>query len=264
MFIMVLKLWRAVADLLFPRCCEVCGRELLLNEKFLCLECYAQLPFTYFWKMEENPAERAFWGRARIEGVCSLFYYTDSYKKLVHALKYRSNVEAGLWMGQMLGSRIPFPTDYIIPVPLHWRKQWLRGYNQSEIIARGVVKGIISRSDAAYGTEDVADMPECGLSGNSIKRRGERAKSPKIVIGLLQRRIFTQTQTHKDKLSRWQSVSRAFRLNPAACKKYDLNGKNVLIIDDVMTSGATLDACANLLLTHYDCKVYIATLAYVE
>ena len=264
MFIMVLKLWRAVADLLFPRCCEVCGRELMLNEKFLCLECYAQLPLTYFWKIEENPAERSFWGRARIERVCSLFYYTDSYKKLVHSLKYRSNVKAGLWMGQMLGSRIPFPTDCIIPVPLHWRKQWLRGYNQSEIIARGVVKGIISRSDASHGAEDVADMPGRGLSGNPMKKRCEGAKYPKIVTDLLQRRIFTQTQTHKDRLGRWESVSRAFRLNPASMAKYDLNGKRILLIDDVLTSGATLDACANLLLAHYDCKVYIATLAYVE
>lgn len=241
-----------MADLLFPRCCEVCGRELLVNEDFLCLECYAQIPFTYFWQMEENPAERAFWGRARIEGVCSLFYYTDSYKKLVHSLKYRSNIGIGLWLGEMLGSRLPFEVDYIIPVPLHWRKRWSRGYNQSEIIAKGIARGY-------------SNVVARGYSGEVAKWKARsRGSSPEILTGVLRRRVFTSTQTQKDRFDRWLNVRGAFNLAPGSIAKYDLNGKNILLIDDVLTSGATLDACANLLLSNYDCKVYIATLAYVE
>lgn len=237
---MLAKLWRAVADLLFPRCCEVCGKELMLYEKFLCLECLAQMPFTYFWQIEENPALRTFWGRAKIEGACSLFYYTDSYKKLIHSLKYRSNIKIGLWMGEELGSRMPFAVDYIIPIPLHWRKRLKRGYNQSQIIARGIQRGIIK------------SLPDSSKEG------------PQVLNGVLKRRSFTATQTQKDRQHRWENVSRAFQIGRYAKSKYDLNGKRILIVDDVLTSGATMDACANLLHAHYDCKIYVATLAYVE
>ncbi|MBR5856599.1 MAG: ComF family protein [Bacteroidales bacterium] len=244
---MLFKLWRAVADLLFPRCCEVCGRELLLDEKFLCLDCLAEIPLTYFWLIEENPARMALLGRARVEAVCSLFYYTDSYKKLVHSFKYRSNVKLGMWLGEMLGSKIPFPADYIIPVPLHWRKEWKRGYNQSKIIAKGVCKGIMRNC-----------ICEAGISGDKT------GNVPIVLNGLLKRRAFTRTQTQKDRAHRWQNVSDAFTIDSKAALKYNLSGKKVLILDDVFTTGATLDACANLLLEHFDCKVYIATLAYVE
>jgi ComF family protein len=237
---MLAKLWRAVADLLFPRCCEVCGKELMLYEKFLCRECLAQMPFTYFWQIEENPALRTFWGRAKIEGACSLFYYTDSYKKLIHSLKYRSNIKIGLRMGEELGSRIPFSVDYIVPIPLHWRKRLKRGYNQSQIIARGIQRGITNSLPDSY------------------------KEGPQVLNGLVKRRSFTSTQTQKDRQHRWENVSRAFQIGRYAKAKYDLNGKRILIVDDVLTSGATMDACANLLHAHYDCKIYVATLAYVE
>ena len=248
---MLAKLWRAVADLLFPRCCEVCGKELLLNEKFLCLGCLAQIPFTYFWQMEENPASRAFWGRANIEGACSLFYYADSYKKLIHSLKYRSNIKIGLWLGEELGVRLPFAVDFIIPSPLHWRKRLKRGYNQSQIIARGIQKGIINSLP-----DSSANQSANSITSNKVV--------PQILEHLVKRRAFTSTQTQKDRLNRWKNVSDAFTVDLAVASKYDLSGKRVLIVDDVLTTGATLEACATILVEQLGCRVSIATLAYVE
>ena len=239
---------RALADLFFPRCCAVCGDPLRLHEKHLCTCCLAELPYTCFWKYGDNPVEAVFVGRTYIEFGCSLFYYTDSYRMMVHQLKYNSNVEIGLWLGQKLGEKLTerlgeksgeklsghnvhyVPIDYIVPVPLHWRKQWKRGYNQSEVIARGIVAGL-----------------------------GHR---PEILTDLLKRKRFTNTQTHKDKLDRWSNVCNAFEINRRPVP--DLAGKHVLLIDDVLTTGATLDACANLLKQHCGCKVSIATLAFVE
>ena len=243
---------RALADLFFPRCCVVCGDSLRLHEKHLCTCCLAELPYTCFWKYGDNPVEAVFVGRTYIEFGCSLFYYTDSYRLMVHQLKYNSNVEIGLWLGQKLGKKIGemlgeklsghnenggVPIDYIVPVPLHWRKQWKRGYNQSEVIARGVVRG--------------------------LEQNGCRLFSlPVIIPGLLKRRRFTNTQTHKDKLDRWSNVCNAFEINRRPVP--DLAGKHVLLIDDVLTTGATLEACAAILVEQLGCRVSIATLAYVE
>ena len=263
---------RAVADLFFPRSCAVCGDSLRLHEKHICTCCLAEMPYTYFWKYSGNPVEEVFVGRSYIETGCSLFYYTDSYRMMVHQLKYNSNVEIGLWLGQMLGEKLAemlgeksgemlsghlenenVPIDYIVPVPLHWRKQWKRGYNQSEIIAKGVVQGIVQ-----------------GLVKNECKP----ISRPVIIPDLLKRKRFTNTQTHKDKLDRWSNVCNAFEINrrPHARSGLwgfrnqvpDLAGKHVLLIDDVLTTGATLDACANLLKRHCGCRVSIATLAFVE
>lgn len=97
---------RLVWDLFFPRFCAVCGRELLVRERHLCLECYAGLPLTYFWRIRDNPAEEVFWGRIRTERVYSLFYYQNNYRKPLHRLKYRSDRDIGIWLGKMLGERI--------------------------------------------------------------------------------------------------------------------------------------------------------------
>ena len=218
------------------------------------------MPYTYFWKYSGNPVEAVFIGRSYIETGCSLFYYTDSYRMMVHQLKYNSNVEIGLWLGQMLGGKIGemlggksgeklsghlenenVPIDYIVPVPLHWRKQWKRGYNQSEVIARGIV---------------------AGLGQGHVQNEPKPFNRPVIIPDLLKRKRFTNTQTHKDKLDRWSNVCNAFEINRRPVP--DLAGKHVLLIDDVLTTGATLDACANLLIKHCGCRVSIATLAFVE
>lgn len=245
---------RLVWDLFFPRACAVCGRTLNLKEKHFCLPCYAGLPLTYFWKLKDNPAEMLFWGRTPLHRVYTLFYYVNDYRKPLHRLKYNADIPIGLYLGERLGREIATDPhqvagsiDYIVPVPLHFRKKWKRGYNQSEVIAKGILKG----------------LPDTMLLPN-----------------LLQRKQFTKTQTQKTRIERWHNVSDAFRINPKVLNKLLNQGVNrpscgadrskgapplhILLVDDVLTTGATLDACSQLLQQHLNCVVSIATLAYVE
>ncbi len=185
-----------------------------------------------------------------MESVYSLFYYTESYRAAVHSFKYNSNVKLGLWFGQMLGYRITESIDYIIPVPLHYRKEWKRGFNQAHIIAKGIRSGIGMRN---------SEIPQAGGIGGK-----ESLSGYKVLKNLLRRQLFTKTQTHKERLERWRNVERVFSLNNRMARRYDLNGKHILLVDDVLTTGATLDACCQILLRHYNCKISIATLAYVE
>ncbi len=231
-----MKWWRLLFDLCFPKICAVCGRALLYHEQHFCLECLADMPLTYFWNMEENPAERALWGRCRIERVHSLFYYNDTWRKPVHLLKYNGNTAVGKHLGKMLGEKIAStsgtqPVDYIVPVPLHWRKKWKRGYNQAEIVARGLCQAL-----------------PCNC---------------RVLPNLLRRKAFTGTQTARSREERWNNVANAFELNPH-CKKRPPAGSHIILLDDVFTTGATLEACASILVEQLGCRVSIATLAYVE
>ena len=159
-------------------------------------------------------------------------------------LKYEGNVAVGMYLSGLLGEKIASSTpqpafDYIVPIPLHWRKKLKRGFNQSEIIARGIQKGI----------QD--SLPDRSLP------------TPLVLPTLLRRKSFTATQTAKDRISRWQNVKDAFEINPA-CKFLPSKGNHILICDDVLTTGATLEACASILVEELGCRVSIATLAYVE
>lgn len=250
----MIGIWcRLITDLFFPRTCTVCGRTLHLREKHLCLSCYAGLPLTYFWELKDNPAEQVFWGRAPLHRVYTLFYYVNEYRTPLHRLKYNNQGDIGLYLGELLGQKIAQdphrgvqPIDYLVPVPLHYRKKWKRGYNQAEIIAKGVLRGL-------------------------------PGAPPRLLPHLLKRRQFTQTQTEKNRIDRWKSVSTAFRINEKVAKKLlkDTQGitlsapehprpLHLLLVDDVLTTGATLDACAQLLQQQLGCTVSIATLAYVE
>ena len=132
--------------MVWPRKCVVCGEFLQTDERYVCAECLADMPLTYFWTWRENPAERMLWGRTYLYGVVSLFYYSydNDYKELLHQVKYGGDVALGRWLGEMLGRYMrdsyPFP-EVIVPVPLHWRRKWRRGYNQAEVIARGLADG---------------------------------------------------------------------------------------------------------------------------
>ena len=223
----------SLIDLLFPRKCLVCGKELLTGEYKICLGCETDMPLTFFWSWKDNPAEKKMWGRCYLERVYSLFYYKEDaeHKNLIHSIKYKSEIELALLLGEKLGQKIlsdasASTIDLIIPVPLHSKKRRKRGYNQAELIARGI----------------------------------NRALNKRVETKLLLKRKHNVSQTKLSKIMRWKNVSEAYFVAP----KYNIEGKHILIVDDVLTSGATIEACYNALSSIGQIKVSIATLAYVE
>ena len=257
----------SVADLVLPRVCIVCGRTLLLSETHLCTACAADLPRTFFAGVRENPMAVGFNAMVErelaVSGVptglgslpttqpysyaAALFYYRgDSpYSRIPQALKYGRNFEAGRFFARMLGRELAGSplfanVDAVIPVPLHWLRRWRRGYNQAEVIARGVA-------------EELA-IP--------------------VLTGVLRRVRRTRTQTRLDAAGRYGNVRSAFVADGSALVSSG-NGMphHLLLLDDVFTTGATLLACERALRaglaatfgpeTASRIRISVATLAYV-
>lgn len=200
-------------DLFYPSVCAACGQSLFQWEQVVCLHCRTLLSKTGFEQHEENPLSRLFVGRVRFKAVTACYFFAKDGKvqRLVHALKYQGNADAGLFLGEELGKALldaPLfqGIDYLIPVPLHPKRERKRGYNQSLLIAQGV--------------SSVTGIP--------------------IGESFLFRSVNTATQTHKTKEDRWRNVRDIFVLRHADA----LVGKSVLLIDDVLTTGATMEACA--------------------
>ena len=237
-----LNIWaKSVASVMMSRECLCCGKALQAFETDICTACLTDLPSSYTWAEEDSPADKVFWGRTRIEKVTSLFLYRGQYKKLLYSIKYKGNVRLALRLGRLLGERIAEQhIDFIVPVPLHPAKKRKRGYNQSEIICKGIEAALKKKMPLA-----------------AIENR------------LLERKDFTLTQTQKDRADRWENVRSAFGVNRKRAEEigmeFSRQGKvpSILICDDVLTTGATLDACASLLHQELDCRISIATLAYV-
>lgn len=249
---------KAATDLLLPRRCIVCGRKLLLHEKHICMHCLADMPLTRFWNMSHNPMADRFnsviqhglekvWdteetgqevlprtgGTERYAYACALFYYdSDSlYRHIPHQIKYMGNIPAGKFFGRMLGRRMVEEdlwkdVDCVIPVPLHWKRKWKRGYNQAEVIAEEIA--------LALDTE--------------------------IHIGILRRKRNTGTQTKLDIKGKAENIRDAFEA-AAAGKSF----RHILLVDDIFTTGATLHACFQALRTRLGTgtRISIATLGFV-
>jgi len=219
--------------LLYPRLCEACGASLHRHEEVLCLHCLYHLPRTDYWKEAGNSIEQLFWGKIRLEHVCALFFFNKGsrYRHLLHKLKYKGKKYIGIELGRRLGLELKSAAlyqtvDTVIPVPLHPKKQRRRGYNQSEQIAIGI-----------------AEATGWNLDTQSVCRHE-----------------FTATQTRKSRLDRWRNVAEVFAVKrPSA-----LQGKHVLLVDDVITTGATIEACAQHLINIEGCRVSVAALACVK
>ena len=220
-------------SLLFPRCCLVCGRPLAKGEECICTMCNINLPRTNYHLQEDNPVEQLFWGKVPLERATSCFFYRkgSDFRQILHQLKYGGRKELGATMGRYMASEL-LPSgffkgiDVIIPVPLHKKKQQLRGYNQSEWIVRGI-----------------AAVTGISVNTESIIRRKN-----------------TETQTRKSTFERWENVDGIFELHSSE----HLPGKHVLIVDDVLTTGATTVACASALMEVQGIRISILTLAVAE
>lgn len=219
--------------LLFPRLCPACGESLVASEHVICTECRFNLPLTNFHLQPDNIVARQFWGKVKLEAAYTLYYFAKGGKvqNLVHHFKYRGMPQIGVLLGNIAGAQLAkndiFKTvDVIIPVPLHKKRLKQRGYNQSACFAKGIAEKLAAIVDE-----------------NSLARI--RA---------------TETQTHRSRFSRFENMQEVFGVT----EPERLINKHVLLVDDIITTGSTLEACAVQLLKIEGLKLSIATIAYAE
>lgn len=214
-------------SLFFPRFCVSCRRSLYKAERMICTHCLTDVAKTGSHKESPNFIEQKFHGRVALTSACSYLYFQQDgiAQQLLHHLKYKNLPQLGVEMGQRYGAElsnyiVDKQIDFIVPVPLHYKKLKKRGYNQSAQIATGL--------------SEVTGIP---------------------MLDALKRIKSTTTQTAKNRVERWKNVSQIFEIsNPK------INQKRILLVDDVITTGATIEACAQVLLDA-DCQVAVLSLA---
>jgi ComF family protein len=217
-------------SLIYPNICASCGNSLWKHEKIICTFCDLHLPRTDFHLDQDNPVSRIFWGRVMIESAASLYYFNkgNRVQHLVHQLKYKGRKDIGICLGekygQMLRNSPLFDTvNLIVPVPLFKKKLMQRGYNQSEQFAEGLSRTM--------------HIPYDGR--------------------VLLRTRATETQTRKSRFRRWQNVDGLFAVTDPA----KLSGHHILLVDDVITTGATIEACIQEMIKVPDTLISVASIA---
>lgn len=222
-----------IINILFPKVCCSCNQGLTQQEDILCFRCRSDLPKIKYSNLKDNELVNRFYGKLDIDyGLSYLYFYKSGItQKLLHQFKYKSQPEIGeligAWVGyQLIESKINDKIDLIIPVPLHKKKERKRGYNQSDFFARGIF--------------EVTKIP---IDNRSLKRIN-----------------YEDSQTHKTKEERWKSVENAFSLKDNSI----INSKRILLVDDVITTGATLEACGHQLLNNGAASLSIATMAMAK
>lgn len=224
--------FEALINLFFPNICCSCNGFLLQGEELVCRKCLYNLPKTNFHDEKDNIVEQIFWGRADVKRATAFFYYVKGMKhqKLIHKMKYQGTKELGVVLGQYFGSFLTNTlfgeADMIIPVPLHPSKLKKRGYNQSDWIGKGLSTAL------------------------SIPLR------TKILV----RKTSSSTQTRKSRIERWENVKNIFDVR----NKKSIENKKILLVDDIITTGATLESCAHALLEVQGVEIYVATLGYAS
>jgi len=229
-----LSTWTSdMLGLFFPNSCRLCGKSLHQQEEILCTTCLYKLPRTNFQHSPENLVMDIFNGRLLLVSATSFLFFSKGgeTQQLIHKLKYKGNKEIGIYLGKLFGNQLNdselFNTaDIIVPVPLHPRKEHSRGYNQSLMIGEGMASQMHAR----------------------------------VLSDVLYRNIHSPSQTRKSRYQRWENVKDIFEVKNG----YRLKGKHLILVDDVITTGATLEACGNKLLEIPDVRLSIASLAYAE
>lgn len=221
----------SLLHLAFPHVCEACGSDILNSHHFICARCLAELPQTNFHLHPNNPIEKMFWGRIPFKHASSQFYFTkeSNMQHLMHSFKYRGNKDLGFYLGQLMGELLSESNrfryvDALVPLPLFASKERKRGYNQATVLCEGIAS--------------VLNKP--------------------VLAKVITRTNYTESQTRKSRIERWMNMEGRFRL-----KDPDLvRDKHILLVDDVVTTGATLEACANELLKTENILLSLATLCF--
>ncbi len=220
-------------NLFYPNICHICDTELYKNQNIICTNCVNELPITNFHLDNENSVKKVFYGRVPIENATSLLIFKKkgSVQKLVHSLKYRGHKEIGVYLGKWLGAELASTASYsnidmVIPVPLHKKKLRARGFNQVEEFGKHIAAAL--------------NIP--------------------YVDNVLLKRSFSTTQTLKTRLARWGNIEESFIL----VNSEKIKNKHILLVDDLITTGATLEACSDVILQAENTKISIATMAFTE
>lgn len=219
------------SHLLYPHNCEGCGIDVLNDDNFLCAKCLHELPETGFINAAGNPVEKSFYGRLKIEQAAAGYYFTKDglLRHLISQVKYKRNKEMGIFLGKLLGHQLQaserfYNVDLLLPLPLNERKEQKRGYNQAQLICDGI-----------------AQVWQKPVLSNAVVRT-----------------VFTQSQTNKNRVDRWQNMEGVF----AVANANQLTGKHILLVDDITTTGATLEACGSEILQVPTTKLSILTVAF--
>lgn len=207
------------SHLIFPHNCENCGSDVLDNKAFLCYDCFTELPKTGLFTSnnEDNHLAKIFYGRLPLKHAVAAYFYKEDgvMQPLLASMKYQKNREMGLYLGRLLGNELASvdwfsQIDAIVPIPINPKKELKRGYNQSNLLCEGI--------------HSVCLKP--------------------IIIDAIIKTEFAESQTRKNRLQRWENVEDTFSVvNPKA-----LEGKHIALIDDVITTGATIEACGKEIL----------------
>lgn len=217
--------------LVFPHTCAGCGSNQLLNKNGICTACLWSLPLTGFLQIPDNDTDQIFKGRIRVEYSAAATYFLpqSTVQLILHALKYSYRKELGLQLGKWMGSQLADCTwaneiDCILPMPLHPLREAVRGYNQADLLSEGIHR-------------------QTGLP---------------VEFNLLQRNTPTRSQTTQHRTERWQNMKDVFQVRQAS----KLENKHLLLIDDVVTTGATLEAMGQKILAIPGTRLSIYCFAY--
>jgi len=217
----------SMLDIVYPNDCTICSTNLTNNESYLCLNCKYDLPYIEQSQFNMKSLEKLFWGRVDVKHIFALLNYQkgNQTQKILHQLKYNKKTKLAQHFGEMMGDLVKNTEkfSYLIPVPLHPKKKRIRSFNQSTVIAKGMFKS--------------CDIP--------------------ILEKAIKRTEFNKSQTNFTKYDRWDNVRNIF----SVVKPKLFINKHIILIDDVLTTGATIEACVKELLKIKGCKVSIAVLA---
>jgi ComF family protein len=233
---MLTSLQKTAFDLLhffYPHTCAGCGEALPSTTQFICVDCLIQLPETNFQHSAGNPVERLFYGRLKLRTAMASYFFSkkQALRHIIHAFKYEQNREVCIQMGKWMGVHIKnsermLPIDFLIPIPVHSSREKKRGYNQALLLCEGI--------------EQTTGIP--------------------ILSNIVQRAKATETQTRKGRSERWKNVAAGFYIEDGSL----LQQKHLLLIDDVITTGATIEACGSMILKAQPASLSIAALAWAS